>query len=133
MREEIFNMTQKEITRLRVINQTIDKVITIREAAELLGLSERQVIRLKGGIEKYGPAFMIRKNRDRKPQHSITDELKRKIVELKQSKYQKANFSHFVELLDEIEDIKISYSSVHRILTQAGIKSPKKHHLLMLI
>jgi predicted transcriptional regulator of viral defense system len=49
MREEIFNMTQKEITRLRVINQTIDKVITIREAAELLGLSERQVIRLKGG------------------------------------------------------------------------------------
>ena len=35
MREEIFNMTQKEITRLRVINQTIDKVITIREAAEL--------------------------------------------------------------------------------------------------
>jgi hypothetical protein len=36
MREEIFNMTQKEITRLRVINQTIDKVITIREADELL-------------------------------------------------------------------------------------------------
>ncbi|MGI6538811.1 MAG: helix-turn-helix domain-containing protein [Caldicoprobacterales bacterium] len=40
-------MTQKEITRLRVINQTIDKVITIREAAELLNLSERQVIRFK--------------------------------------------------------------------------------------
>lgn len=29
MREEIYNMTQKEISRLRVINQTIDKVITI--------------------------------------------------------------------------------------------------------
>jgi predicted transcriptional regulator of viral defense system len=50
MRKELFNMTQKEITRLRVINQTIDKVITIREAAELLGLSERQVIRLKKGV-----------------------------------------------------------------------------------
>jgi len=51
-------MTQKEITRLRVINQTIDKVITIRESAELLGLSERQVIRLKGGCicqPKNGP------------------------------------------------------------------------------
>jgi len=48
MREEIFNMTQKEMTRLRVINQTIDKVITIKEVAELLGLNERQVIRLKG-------------------------------------------------------------------------------------
>jgi len=50
MRKETFNMTQKEITRLRVINQTIDKVITIKEAAELLGLSERQVIRLKKGV-----------------------------------------------------------------------------------
>ena len=34
-------MTQKEITRLGVINQTIDGVLTIREAADLLGLSER--------------------------------------------------------------------------------------------
>ena len=51
-------MTQKEITRLIVINQTIDKVITIKEAAELLGLSERQVIRLKGGVNNYGPAFV---------------------------------------------------------------------------
>ena len=47
MREEILNMTEKEITHLLVINQTIDKVITVREAAELLDLSERQVIRLK--------------------------------------------------------------------------------------
>lgn len=59
-------MTQKEMTRLRVINQTIDKVITIREAAELLNLSERQVIRLKKGVLKEGPAFIIHKNRGRK-------------------------------------------------------------------
>jgi len=59
MRKEIFNMTQKEMTRLRVINQTIDKVITIREAAELLDLSERQVIRLKKGVLKEGPAFIV--------------------------------------------------------------------------
>lgn len=30
-------MTQKEISRLRVINQTIDEILTIREAAENLG------------------------------------------------------------------------------------------------
>jgi len=33
MREEIFNMTPMEMTRLRVINQIIDRVISIREAA----------------------------------------------------------------------------------------------------
>jgi hypothetical protein len=50
-----------------------------------------------------------------------------KVVELKQTKYKEANFNHFVELLEEHEGIKVSYASVHRTLTQAGIKSPKKH------
>jgi transcriptional regulator GlxA family with amidase domain len=72
MREEIFNMTPREITKLRVINQTIDKVITIKEAADLLNLSERQVIRLKGGVLKEGPAFIIHKNRGRKPSHALS-------------------------------------------------------------
>lgn len=127
MREEIFNMTQKEITRLRVINQTIDKVITIREAAELLNLSERQVIRVKKGVAEEGPAFIIHKNRGRKPKHATSDKTKELIINLKQTKYEEANFNHFQELIDEHENIQVSYPTVHRILTEAGIKSPKKH------
>ncbi len=120
-------MTQKEITRLRVINQTIDGVLTIREAAELLNLSERQVLRLKKGVVEQGPAFIIHKNRGRKPEHAITDNIKNLIVELKQTKYKEANFNHFQELLLEIESIAVSYSTVYRILSDAGIKSPKTH------
>lgn len=127
MRKEIFNMTQKEISRLRVINQTIDRVITIREAARILNLSERQVLRLKKGVVNQGPAFIIHKNRGRKPKHAICDEIKKKVVELKKSKYEEANFAHFKELLEEREGICLSYSSVHRTLTSSGIKSPKKH------
>ena len=41
MRKETLNMTQEEIEKLRVINQTIDRLITIKTAAEMLGLSER--------------------------------------------------------------------------------------------
>lgn len=79
-------MTQKEMTRLRVINQTIDKIITIREAAELLNLSERQVIRLKKGVLKEGPAFIIHKNRGRKPQHALLMNLKTPSLTLKKAK-----------------------------------------------
>ncbi len=78
-------MTQNEVDKLRVINQTIDKVITIKVAAELLNLSERQVIRLKGGVMTHGPVFLIHKNRGRKPDHAITDELQESIVQLKKS------------------------------------------------
>ena len=127
MRKEIFNMTQKEITRLRVINQTIDKVLTIREAAELLVLSERQVIRLKKGVVQEGPASIIHKNRGRKPKHATVNKTKDLIIDLKSDKYKEANFNHFQELLEEHENIQVSYPTVYRILTEAGIKSPKKH------
>lgn len=120
-------MIQKEIVRLRVINQTIDKILTIREAAELLDLSERQVIRLKKGVVEEGPAFIIHKNRGRKPKHAISDKTKDTIIGFKGKKYAEANFSHFQELLEEHEKLKVSYPTVYRVLTRAGIKSPKSH------
>jgi len=54
--------------------------------------------------------------------------VKERVVDLKRSeKYSPANFSHFQELLEEHESIHLSKSSVYRILTSEGIKSPKKH------
>ncbi|QSQ09768.1 hypothetical protein H0A61_02148 [Koleobacter methoxysyntrophicus] len=120
-------MTQEQLKKYQVISMAAEGRITIREAAESLGLSERQIKRLKKGVMEEGPAFLIHKNTGRKPQHAFTDEIKNKIIVLKQSDiYKDANFMHFVELLAEHEDISISYSCLHTILTNAGIKSPKK-------
>lgn len=119
-------MTQKEITRLRVIDKTLSKVLTVREAAELLGLSERQVVRLRKGVREEGPAFIIHKNRGRKPKHAISDEIKESIVFIKNSEHETTNFRHFRSILEKHKNIKVSYSTVHRVLTEAGIKSPMK-------
>lgn len=40
--------------------------------------------------------------------------------------YKNANFKHFQELLEKHESIKVSYSLIHRVLTEANIQSPKK-------
>ena len=120
-------MTQQEMKKLRVIDQTIAESITVREAAGLLNLSERQVYRLKKGVIEQGAAFIIHKNRGRKPSHAIQDSLKEQIVALKQSeKYTGANFTHFQELLEEHEEICVSYPTVYRALDEAGITSPMK-------
>ena len=37
-----------------------------------------------------------------KPEHALSDDMKKQIVELKQSKYQEANFCHFQELLENM-------------------------------
>lgn len=121
-------MTQDERNKLYVARCLLDGKMTISEAAEVLSLSERQVKRIKKGVKEYGEAFVIHKNRGRKPAHALPDEVKKTVVDLKKTeKYLKANFSHFQELLREHESITISKPSVYRILISNGFTSPKKH------
>jgi len=121
-------MTQDDRNKLYVARSLIDGKMTISEAAEILSLSERQVKRIKKGVKEYGEAFVIHKNRGRKPSHALTDKVKNLVVNLKKSeKYSKANFSHFQELLEEFESISLSKPSVYRILVSNGLTSPKKH------
>jgi len=120
-------MSQKQLNKFAVISKVIDGQLTNAEAAESLGISERQVIRLKKGIIAEGAAFLIHKNTNRKPAHALENNLVNKIVVLKQSEdYQGANFLHFQELLERQEGIKISYSALRSTLIQANIVSPKK-------
>lgn len=126
--EEHYVMSQEQLNRYHVVSMVIDGRMTVSEAAESLGLSERQIFRLKKGVMIEGPSFLIHKNTGRRPPHAISKDLAEKIVELKKSDtYKDANFLHFMELLEEHEGIKISYTPLYNILTSAGIKSPKKH------
>lgn len=120
-------MSQTQLNRFAVISKVIDGHMTIAEAAVSLGISERQTIRLKQGVIAEGAAFLIHKNTGRKPNHTLDDKLVADIIALKQSKtYQSANFLHFQELLERQENIKVSYSALHSLLTKSNIKSPKK-------
>ena len=121
-------MTKKEIKKFNIIQSCIDGVYTVPEAASKLGLSDRQVQRLKKEVKLNGVNGVIHKSRGRKATNAIPDSLEDKIVELKQSYcYEKANFTHFTELLAEHENINLSYSCVYSRLKKNGIKSPRRH------
>ena len=50
------------------------------------------------------------------------------MIQLASTTYVGANHTHLTELLREREGIDLSRQTVHRILTQAGISSPRKRH-----
>jgi transposase len=126
--EKHYLMSQTQLNRYHVISMVIDKNMTNSEAAEVLDLSVRQIIRLKKGVKKEGPLFLVHKNKGRKPIHAFSEDFVSKIVALKKSDlYQDANFLHFQELLEKHENIIISYNALHTILSSNGINSPKKH------
>lgn len=121
-------MTDKELKKLHVISCALEGKITVAEAANALGLSERRIKQLKKEVKENGVESIIHGNRGRKPIHAIDDKMADQIIALKKTyKYQEANFLHFQELLEEHENIKISYSALYNILHNANIKSPKKH------
>ena len=118
-------MTRKQLNRYEVINKANAGVITVREAAEALGLSERQIKRLKKKVAEEGAAAVIHKNTLKIPNHAMPQETADKILEIKRSEdYIKCNFKHYQELLSEHHGIDISYSALYGLLTADGIKSP---------
>ena len=126
-KEVYYPMSQKQLGRYVTISKLIEKQLTVKQAAISLGLSTRQIIRLKKGVREFGAHALIHKNSCRKPHHAIDDSLREKIVFLKKSHpYCNANFCHFQELLAEYEKIKISYGALYSLLKKAGITSPKK-------
>lgn len=122
-------MTKKDLKRYSVIQDCIDGIYTVPQAAKMLCLSDRQVQRLKKEVISNGPEGIIHKGRGKISNNATNPETIKKIVKLKKEYiYEKANFIHFQELLAEKENINISYSCLYSNLNKNGIKSPRKHH-----
>jgi len=120
--------TEMEIEKLIIIQSVIDGKRTGKEASTKLNLSERQIWRLVKKVKDNGIEGIKHGNCLINQPRFITDEFKENIKNLKLSDdYCDTNFTHFQELLEERENIKISYTSLYKILTEFGIKSKKKH------
>lgn len=101
---------------------------TVAQAAECLGLSERQVKRLKKGMKNKGAAALAHGNRGRSPQHTIPKDIRDQIVSLAQGDYKDSNSTHMSELLIEHQQITVSAKSITRILRASGVISEVKKH-----
>ena len=121
-------MTKKDLKKYTIIQDCISGVYSVPQAAKLLNLSDRQVQRLKKEVLLKGPEGVIHKNRGKKSNHALDVDKINRIVELKKTyEYEKANFTHFQELLEKNENIQISYSCLYSNLIKKGIKTPRKH------
>ena len=119
-------MNGKEQKRAMVLTRVAEGRLTGREAAEVLGLSLRHVRRLKAAYLRAGPAALAHGNRGRRPAHALEDALGRRVVELAQAKYRGCNRQLFTELLAAREGIFLSRSSVHRLLSKAGLPPARR-------
>ena len=97
--EGILTLSKKEQNRLMVLNEVEKGKMVIREAAEMLGISERQGWRILAAYREEGAAGLAHGNRGRKPVHTLGEEIRKEVVELAQEKYQGFNHQHLTEML----------------------------------
>jgi transposase len=108
-----------------VLNHLEKGTVKAREAEEMLGICLRQVRRLLAAYRRKGAGGLVHGNRGRKPSNALDDSIREKVTELARSKYTGFNTQHFTEKLCEQEDIKVSRSSVRRILSENGVSRPR--------
>ncbi len=119
-------MSKTQLNRFDILSKANAGFITNKEASTALGLSERQVKRLKKKVRECGATGVIHGNTGKLPASIISNDMKNEILSIrKMSIYANCNFKHFQEILLEHHGIMISYPSLYRILTGEGIKSPK--------
>ena len=119
-------LSAKEQNRLRVLNGLLSGQWCVREAAQVMGVSERHGWRLLAAYRKEGAAALVHKNRGRMPSNSTPMETQDWVVTLAQERYKGVNHSHLSELLAEREGVMLSRPTVRRILVRAGVDSPRQ-------
>jgi transposase len=119
-------MSQKELQRVKVIENAVEGRLSVGEAARLLQLSERQVQRLKRRYRPDSIAWVHHGNRGRPVPWALPATLRRTVLELARGKYAGFNDSHLCEKLRSQEKLLISRETVRRILRRAKLASPQK-------
>ena len=119
-------MSQKEFQRVKVIENAAGGRLSVREAARLLQLSERQVQRLKRRYQPDSIAWVQHGNRGRSVPWALPVPQKVLILTLARTKYQGFNDSHLCQKLNAEEDLPVSRETVRRILRGAKLASPQK-------
>ena len=114
-------LNKKEREKHDIINCCIKRSVTERDAAKRLGLTVRQVQRLKAKMR--GGISLLHGNCGRLPSKTVSVEAKEKVLlDIGKAEYAGVNFKHFYELTKP----KMSYDFMRKFLNANEFTSPKQ-------
>jgi transposase len=106
--DKLLEMSVKELNRLGVMQRLTEKRMSQKEAGRILNVSRRQIKRLLKAYRKKGAAGLISKHRGRKGNNRLSEEVKRRALNLLKTKYKGFGPTLAHEKLVEREKLKWS-------------------------
>jgi transposase len=126
MNEWELRVSQRELHRLHVVRLTLEGRESVGRGAKLLGISARQMKRLRRKMRQGGVVGLVHGNRGKPAWNKTRSEKLRKVIQLARGCYQGLNDTHLTEKLKEKEQINLSRPTVRRVLRAAGIAAVRK-------
>jgi transposase len=114
-------VSQRELQRVHVEGRE-----SVGRAAKLLGISPRQMKRLRRKIKQGGVEALVYGNRGKAAWNKTALAKKEEVIRLAQGRYRGLNDTHLTEKLNEKENISVSRPTVRRVLRAAGIVVVRK-------
>jgi transposase len=124
--DELLKMSTKELSRLEVMQRLDEKRLKQAAAAELLGISKRQVKRLLRRFRQQGASGLVSKRRGKPSNNQLADDTRRKVLDLLKSKYKGFGPTLACEKLVELDGLKISDESIRQMMIVEGLWQAKK-------
>ncbi|VUS41094.1 hypothetical protein SPARK1531C2_04925 [Klebsiella grimontii] len=118
--------TLKEINRVKIIQDVIERRITTRRAAEHLGISDRQCRRLLARYRDGGPLGMASKRCGKRGNRQLPPGLTDQALELIRTRYADFGPTLAREKLEELHGLFLGKETVRRIMVRAGLWIPRK-------
>lgn len=119
-------VSQRELHRIHVVRLTLEGRESVGRGAKLLGISARQMKRLRRKMREGGVGGLVHGNQGKPAWNKTRSEALRKVIELARGRYRGLNDTHFTEKLTEKEKVDVSRSTVRRVLRAAGIAAVRK-------
>jgi transposase len=122
-------MVSAELERMMKLQDVILKAIAKRiswmAAAEIAGVSDRTMRRIKQRYEEFGYDGLFDQRRGKRSIHRIPLEIVEQVLSLYQEKYFDFSVLHFHEKLRKDHKLQVSYSWVKQALQGAGLVSKR--------
>ncbi|HEY3345135.1 MAG TPA: ISNCY family transposase, partial [Anaerolineaceae bacterium] len=114
-------MSGKELTKLEIMQRLKAKRLTQREAAQMLGLSVRQVKRLYRAFREQGAKGLVSQRRGQVSNHHLPAAVVQQALDLLQAKYVGFGPTLAHEKLTQVDKLSLSVESVRQLMITAGL------------
>jgi len=124
--DKLLVMSTKELTRLKVMKRLEEKRVKQKEAAEMLGVSERLIRRLLRTYRQDGERGLISKRRGNPSNNRMKPGFKQQAIDLLHRRYHDFGPTLAHEKLSEVHKLDLSVGSVRQIMIAEELWKPRK-------